>query len=134
MLLSGASTVYTQQLLSWWLHLSFHWTLHLTIISDHMSTPKIVQYIIQIIFRHLQLFVRSFSQDIGQNLLIFGAGACATIPCIWQTRLFIVWKALLFHLDIPYLLQIDTFGKWLRCLTNVCYVKLKKIRYLDKLR
>ena len=25
----------------------------------------------------------------------------------------------------PFLLQIDTFGKWLRCLTNVCYLKLK---------
>ena len=34
----------------------------------------------------------------------------------------------------PFLLQIDTFGKWRRCLTNVCYLKLKKLRYLDKLR
>ena len=32
----------------------------------------------------------------------------------------------------PSLLQIDTFGKWCRCLHNVCYVKLKKRRYLDK--
>ena len=37
-------------------------------------------------------------------------------------------------LSRPFLLQIDTFGKWLRYLTNVCYVKLKKLRYLDKLR
>ena len=28
----------------------------------------------------------------------------------------------------------DTFGKWCRCLHNVCYVKLKKCRYLDKCR
>ena len=28
----------------------------------------------------------------------------------------------------------DTFGKWCRCLTNVCYLKLKKHRYLDKCR
>ena len=28
----------------------------------------------------------------------------------------------------------DTFGKWCRCLTNVCYLKLKKRRYLDKCR
>ena len=34
----------------------------------------------------------------------------------------------------PSLLQIDTFGKWCRCLHNVCYVKLKKRRYLDKCR
>ena len=34
----------------------------------------------------------------------------------------------------PSLLQIDTFGKWCRCLHNVCYVKLKKCRYLDKCR
>ena len=34
----------------------------------------------------------------------------------------------------PSLLQIDTFGKWCRCLTNVCYLKLKKRRYLDKCR
>ena len=34
----------------------------------------------------------------------------------------------------PFLLQIDTFGKWCRCLHNVCYVKLKKRRYLDKCR
>ena len=26
----------------------------------------------------------------------------------------------------PFLLQIDTLGKWLRCLTNVCFAKLKK--------
>ena len=26
----------------------------------------------------------------------------------------------------PSLLQIDTFGKWCRCLHNVCYVKLIK--------
>ena len=26
----------------------------------------------------------------------------------------------------PFLLKIDTFGKWLRYLTKVCYVKLKK--------
>ena len=32
----------------------------------------------------------------------------------------------------PFLLQIDTFGKWCRCLHNVCYLKLKKRRYLDK--
>ena len=25
----------------------------------------------------------------------------------------------------PSLLQIDTFGKWCRCLHNVCYLKLK---------
>ena len=31
----------------------------------------------------------------------------------------------------PFLLQIDTFGKWCRCLHNVCYLKLKKRRYLD---
>ena len=31
-------------------------------------------------------------------------------------------------LSSPFLLQIDTFGKWLRYLTNVCYVKLKKLR------
>ena len=37
-------------------------------------------------------------------------------------------------LSRPFLLQIDTFGKWLRYPTNVCYVKLKKLRYLDKLR
>ena len=34
----------------------------------------------------------------------------------------------------PSLLQIDTFGKWCRCLHNVCYLKLKKRRYLDKCR
>ena len=34
----------------------------------------------------------------------------------------------------PSLLQIDTFGKWYRCLHNVCYVKLKKRRYLDRSR
>ena len=34
----------------------------------------------------------------------------------------------------PSLLQIDTFGKWCRCLHNVCYVKLKKCRYLDNCR
>ena len=34
----------------------------------------------------------------------------------------------------PFLLQIDTFGKRRRCLTNVCDVKLKKRRYLDKCR
>ena len=34
----------------------------------------------------------------------------------------------------PSLLQIDTFGKWCRCLHNVCYLKLKKHRYLDKCR
>ena len=34
----------------------------------------------------------------------------------------------------PFLFQFDTFGKWLRCLTNVCYVNIKKLRYLDKLR
>ena len=34
----------------------------------------------------------------------------------------------------PFLLQIDTFGKWCRCLHNVCYLKLKKRRYLDKCR
>ena len=34
----------------------------------------------------------------------------------------------------PSLLQIDTFGKWCRCLHNVCYLKLKKPRYLDKCR
>ena len=36
----------------------------------------------------------------------------------------------------PSLLQIDTFGKWCRCLHNVCCVKLKKCRYryLDKCR
>ena len=34
----------------------------------------------------------------------------------------------------PFLLQIDTFGKRHRCLPNVCYLKLKKLRYLDKLR
>ena len=34
----------------------------------------------------------------------------------------------------PSLLQTDTFGKWCRCLHNVCYVKLKKRRYLDKCR
>ena len=27
----------------------------------------------------------------------------------------------------PFLLQIDTLGKWLRCLTNVCFAKLKKL-------
>ena len=32
----------------------------------------------------------------------------------------------------PSLLQIDTFGKWCRCLHNVCYLKLEKSRYLDK--
>ena len=26
----------------------------------------------------------------------------------------------------PFLFQFDTFGKWLRCLTNVCYVNIKK--------
>ena len=31
----------------------------------------------------------------------------------------------------PSLLQI---GKWCRCLHNVCYLKLKKRRYLDKYR
>ena len=35
---------------------------------------------------------------------------------------------------LSYILQIDTFGKWLRCLTNVCYVNTNKLRYLDKLR
>ena len=34
----------------------------------------------------------------------------------------------------PSLLQIDTFGKWCRCLHNVCYVKLKKRRYLGECR
>ena len=34
----------------------------------------------------------------------------------------------------PSLLQIDTFGKWCRCLHNICYLKLKKRRYLDKCR
>ena len=34
----------------------------------------------------------------------------------------------------PFLLQNNTFGKRLRCLTKVCYLKLKKLRYLDKLR
>ena len=34
----------------------------------------------------------------------------------------------------PFLLQIDTFGKRRRCLTNVCDVKLKKRIYLDKCR
>ena len=34
----------------------------------------------------------------------------------------------------PFLLHTDTFGKLLRCLTNVCNVKLKKLRYLNKLR
>ena len=34
----------------------------------------------------------------------------------------------------PSLLQIDTFGKWCRCLHNVCYLKLKNRRYLDKCR
>ena len=34
----------------------------------------------------------------------------------------------------PSLLQIDTFGKWCRCLHNVCYLKLKKRRYLGKCR
>ena len=34
----------------------------------------------------------------------------------------------------PSLLQIDTFDKWYRCLHNVCYVKLKKRRYLDRSR
>ena len=29
-------------------------------------------------------------------------------------------------LSALFLLQIDTFGKWLRCLTNVCYVNTKK--------
>ena len=37
-------------------------------------------------------------------------------------------------LSSPFFLQIDTFGKLLRYLTNVCYLKLKKLRYLDKLR
>ena len=32
----------------------------------------------------------------------------------------------------PSLLQIDTIDKWCRCLHNVCYLKLKKRRYLDK--
>ena len=31
-----------------------------------------------------------------------------------------------------FLLQIDTFGKWLRCLTYVCYVNLQKLRFLEK--
>ena len=34
----------------------------------------------------------------------------------------------------PSSLQIDTFGKWCRCLHNVCYLKLKRRRYLDKCR
>ena len=34
----------------------------------------------------------------------------------------------------PSLLQIDTFGRWCRCLHNVCYVKLKKRRYLKKMQ
>ena len=36
----------------------------------------------------------------------------------------------------PFLLQLDIFGKLLKCLTKVCYLKLKKkkLRYLDKLR
>ena len=34
----------------------------------------------------------------------------------------------------PSLILIDTFGKWCRCLHNVCYVKLKKRRYLDQCR
>ena len=34
----------------------------------------------------------------------------------------------------PFLLQNNTFGKRLRCLTKVCYLKLKKLGYLDKLR
>ena len=34
----------------------------------------------------------------------------------------------------PSLLQIDTFGKWCRCLHRVCYVKLEKCRYLYKCR
>ena len=34
----------------------------------------------------------------------------------------------------PFLLQNNTFGIRLRCLTKVCYLKLKKLRYLDKLR
>ena len=34
----------------------------------------------------------------------------------------------------PFLLQIDTFGKRRRYLHNVCYLKLKKRRYLDKCR
>ena len=29
----------------------------------------------------------------------------------------------------PFLLQIDTFGKWCRCLHNICYLKLKKRIY-----
>ena len=33
----------------------------------------------------------------------------------------------------PFLLQIDTFGKRRRCLTNVCDVKLKR-RFLDRCR
>ena len=37
-------------------------------------------------------------------------------------------------LSSPFFLQIDTFGKLLRYLTNVCYLKLKKLRYLSKLR
>ena len=34
----------------------------------------------------------------------------------------------------PSLLQIDTFGKWCRCLHTACYLKLKKRRYPDKCR
>ena len=30
------------------------------------------------------------------------------------------------HSRSPSCLQIDTFGKWRRCLTNFCYLKLKK--------
>ena len=34
-------------------------------------------------------------------------------------------------LSSPFFLQIDTFGKLLRYLTNVCYLKLKNSRYLS---
>ena len=59
---------------------------------------------------------------------------------------FSIWQSLLVYnacpqplteatvLVSPFLLQIDTFGKRRRCLTNVCDVKLKKRRYLDKCR
>ena len=55
-------------------------------------------------------------------------------------RVWLVCNMVSWHLKVMkcpivdlFLCQIDTFCKWLRCLTKVCYVKLTKIRYLDKL-
>ena len=47
----------------------------------------------------------------------------------WSLEKYLNWSNCSFQ---PF--QIDTSGKWLRFLTKVCYLKLKKLRYLDKLR